>query len=418
MNTKLPPASILPLHIEDLLRCRGVESARVEFKATWDEKTVGPQILATICAFANDFYNVNGGYVVIGVAEQNGRAVLPPAGLDPARIDAIQKWLTGNARRLRPEVQWRISPETVAGKDIVVIWVPGSDARPHQAPDRDNAFAYYVREGSQTRVAKGKILTDLLDLCAKIPFDDRRAVNFTPRDLRSMLVREFLHDVRSGLLDEPDDLEIYRKLRLTAPVNNHEVPRNVALLFFSEDPEQAFPGARIEVVHFHHSGDLLEERIFRGPLPKQIGDCLRYVESPLYVQKHPDRPEAETHRLYPQPALEECIVNAVYHRSYEGVYEPVKVYFYPDRVEITNYPGPVPGLNPAHFSPGARIPAVPARNRRIGEFFKELRLAEARGTGIRKIFQAMADNGSPPPRFEFDAGRTYFTAILPKYVSK
>ena len=52
---------ILQVNIDDLLRCRGVESARVEFKASWDENTTGLQILKTLCAFANDFHNLNGG---------------------------------------------------------------------------------------------------------------------------------------------------------------------------------------------------------------------------------------------------------------------------------------------------------------------------------------------------------------------
>ncbi len=53
------------------------------------------------------------------------------------------------------------------------------------------------------------------------------------------------------------------------------------------------------------------------------------------------------------------------------------------------------------------------RNRRIGEFLKELRLTEGRGTGVPSIFKAMRDNGSPRPRFETDAERTFFTTILP-----
>ena len=46
---------------------------------------------------------------------------------------------------------------------------------------------------------------------------------------------------------------------------------------------------------------------------------------------------------YPIAALREAIVNAVYHRSYEYCIEPVKVYIYPERIEIISYPGPVPG---------------------------------------------------------------------------
>lgn len=40
-----------------------------------------------------------------------------------------------------------------------------------------------------------------------------------------------------------------------------------------------------------------------------------------------------------------ALVNAVYHRGYDGIPEPVKVYLYPDRVEIINYPGPMPALS-------------------------------------------------------------------------
>ena len=66
-------SSILPINLDNLLYCRGVESERVEFKASWNPDTTGPQVLKTICAFANDYHNLNGGYVVIGVGER-GRA--------------------------------------------------------------------------------------------------------------------------------------------------------------------------------------------------------------------------------------------------------------------------------------------------------------------------------------------------------
>ena len=48
------PLSILPVNVRDLLYCQGVESERVEFKAPWDARTTGPQVLRTICAFANE----------------------------------------------------------------------------------------------------------------------------------------------------------------------------------------------------------------------------------------------------------------------------------------------------------------------------------------------------------------------------
>jgi ATP-dependent DNA helicase RecG len=53
------------------------------------------------------------------------------------------------------------------------------------------------------------------------------------------------------------------------------------------------------------------------------------------------------------------------------------------------------------------------RNRRIGEFLKELDLTEGRSTGIPKILRAMEGNGSPLPEFETDEDRTYYLVRLP-----
>jgi len=53
------------------------------------------------------------------------------------------------------------------------------------------------------------------------------------------------------------------------------------------------------------------------------------------------------------------------------------------------------------------------RNRRIGEFLKELDLAEGRNTGIGKIVRAMRENGSPDPEFFNPETRSFMTVILP-----
>lgn len=55
------------------------------------------------------------------------------------------------------------------------------------------------------------------------------------------------------------------------------------------------------------------------------------------------------------------------------------------------------------------------RNRRIGEFLKELDLSEGRSTGNPKIRASMAANGSPPPAFETDDDRTFFLVRLPPH---
>jgi ATP-dependent DNA helicase RecG len=415
-------SAILTINLDDLLHHRGVESSRVELKESWNMGPTALQVIQTICAFANDLQNLNGGYVVLGVGEQNGVARLPPTGLAPEEIDGMQRWIRGHCKTLDPEYQPVLSPEVFAGRHLLVIWAPGSDTRPHQAPEslgRGAGRKYFVRLGSETVEARGSVLTQLLQLTARAPFDDRRALGVPIEKLRESKVREFLSDIRSGLLEETDARQIYRRMFISARVNGHEVPRNVGLLFFSDDPEEWFRGARIEVVQFAAGaeGDHLEERIFRGPLHQQIRDAMAYLGalSVQHLEKLEDRPEARQWASYPLPALEESIVNAIYHRSYEDSPEPVKIYIHPDRLEIISYPGPVPGILPEHFQSGGRTPPVPARNRRIGEFLKELHLAETRGTGVPKVFRSMEQNGSPRPRFDFDESRSYFRVTLPAH---
>jgi ATP-dependent DNA helicase RecG len=66
----------LPLNIADLLRQRTVEGERIETKAGWNPDA----IVRTLCAFANDFQNLGGGYGVIGQdCDASGQPAQRPA---------------------------------------------------------------------------------------------------------------------------------------------------------------------------------------------------------------------------------------------------------------------------------------------------------------------------------------------------
>lgn len=53
------------------------------------------------------------------------------------------------------------------------------------------------------------------------------------------------------------------------------------------------------------------------------------------------------------------------------------------------------------------------RNRRLGEFLKELSLTEGRNTGIPTIQRELAHNGSPSATFETDKDRLSFLVRIP-----
>ena len=417
-------ASILPINVADLLNGR-TESARLEFKASWNPDTTGLQVVRTVCAFANDFQSLGGGYVVIGVAEPDSAGGKRVTGLSAQDIDAAQRWLRGRCQGdIKPGCTPIFSPEVVEGRNVLVIRVPASQDGPHQAAEgrkageRETRWRFWIRVGAETVDARpGGRLTALLEKTA-LPWDNQAAQAARLDDMREATVREYLHDVGSALRDQPDAATVYRHMGVTAPVNDHETPRNVGLLFFSEDPQRWFPGARIVVAQFaaDQAGKVQDERVFRGPLQAQLRNCLRYLEglSHAHVQKQREQSQVRGWVSYPLPALREAVVNAAYHRSYRpNVMEPTKICLYGDRIEVISYPGPVAGLDPHHLGPNGSIPPVGARNPRVGEFLKSLGLAEGWRTGVPGMYRAMAENGSPQPRFDFDGG--WFRATLPAH---
>lgn len=86
----------------------------------------------------------------------------------------------------------------------------------------------------------------------------------------------------TGLVDErAQGYELFRRLRLSVRMNGYEVPRDIGLLFFNEDPDQFFRGAHIEVVQLNEDseGELLSEHTFKGPRPEQVRAAPSHLSS-------------------------------------------------------------------------------------------------------------------------------------------
>ena len=123
------------------------------------------------------------------------------------------------------------------------------------------------------------------------------------------------------------------------------------------------------------------------------------------------KPSDDEHSLhhynYPYQALEEAVVNAMYHRDYTER-EPVEITIEPDRISILSYGGPDRSISMEAIREAKKLRARRYRNRRLGEFLKELDLTEGRATGIPTIQNELQKNGSPAAVIETDEFRTYF----------
>ena len=220
-----------------------------------------------------------------------------------------------------------------------------------------------------------------------------------------------------------DFAELCRNMNLISTLPEYTKPKNVGLMFFSLEPEKFFPYAQIDVVQFPDDlgGDQIIEKTFKGPLHQQLREALQYIRNSVLterVQKLPDVAEANRFFNYPYVAIEEALSNAVYHKGYD-IREPIEVRVLPDRIEILSHPGADRSISMEGLK-NYRVSSRRYRNRRIGEFLKELHLTEGRNTGFQKIIRALKANGSPMPIFETDEERTYFLTtflIHPEFIT-
>ncbi len=406
----------IPLSIEALLQGTRVETERVEFKETWDAQAS----LKTICAFANDLSNWGGGYIVIGVRENEG-GQLDLVGVAPEKVDACLKAILNKSKLIQPGYTPITDVVEHEGKLFIVLWCPGGHARPYTSPKTQAKGAervHWVRHMSATVAATNDEKAELYAMANKAPFDDTPNHFASIEDLDRGLMMGFLKDVGSALYEQASTMplvDLCRSMHIVEGPDEFLLPLNVGLLFFSSRPEKFFPYAQIDIVEFPdgEGGDRLIEHTFKGPLHLQLREALRYLENNVCYKeiiKQPGAaPSLHSHN-YPMAALQEALANAVYHKGYD-VREPIEVRVLPDRITFLSFPGAdrsigLEGLK--NFEMASRR----YRNRRIGEFLKELGLTEGRNTGVHKILQALRQNNSPQPVFETDEERLYFMTTI------
>ena len=410
----------LLINISDLVSSSVVESTRIEFKRSWNPTA----ILRTICAFANDFENEGSGYIVVGVEEENGKALRPVYGFDPQLLERVEKELYQYCLLLKPSYIPRVSLESIDDKHVLVIWVPAGSNRPYKVPDdvlsKNKNYNYRIRFTSNSIVPNQEQEQELIQLTAKIPFDDRVNTLASTAEMSLGLMREHLFKTKSKLFEESALLsieELAEKMNLCSGAKEHLFPKNVGLLMFCDHPERFFKGAYIDYVEFPQgiAGKTIIEKRFTGPIQRQLEDVLLYIKSHCIEEKTikvNDKADANKYVNYPFNAIEEAISNAVYHRNYE-LEDPIEIRILPNSIEIISFNGIDPSLNQTDFDKGI-VRARRYRNRRVGEFLKELRLTEGRGTGIPTILKALRENGSPIPVFDAnEPNRIHFVVEIP-----
>ena len=414
----------LEISIEDLLNKRRVESDRIEFKAGWNPD----DIYHSVCAFANDFDNVGGGYILIGVEEKNGIAVRPVKGVEEQEIDKIQKEILGYNNTIIPAYFPKVIIEEVDAKMIVVLWVTTGIQRPYKVPEhvtarKEKKHYYYIRYASNSVHANPEQERELINMTNYAPLDARPNFDATENDISVALLIDHLNETKSKLAKQVTErgvMAVLNDMQLLVGPPEQQYISNAALMMFCEHLDKFFPYTQVEIVRFpdgsiKNPNNFKEFPVIKGSVPMMIKRTMQTLQDLVIeemITKVNYQMEAIRRFNYPYQALEEVVVNAFYHRDYLS-YQSIMIEIEPELIRIISFPGIDRSIPQRVIEEGERFSSRYYRNKRLGEFLKELDLSEGKSTGIPTIQEELRNNGSPKARFFTDDDRRAVSVEIP-----
>ena len=179
------------------------------------------------------------------------------------------------------------------------------------------------------------------------------------------------------------------------------VPTNAGMLFFGHSPQDHIPQSEVVCVLFRETvgaSRYADRKIVTGTLQDLIDNTEaflgRYIAVGARIEgwKRIDIPE------YSIEVLREAVINAVVHRDYSRRGERVRVFYYPDRIEV--------------HSPGLLLPGITVEQMERGEVQSKLRnpvlagllstipgYMEQIGSGVRFMLDETKRMELPAPQF-------------------
>jgi len=183
------------------------------------------------------------------------------------------------------------------------------------------------------------------------------------------------------------------------------------LLFLGKDPASMFPQCRVLADAYSGTepdANPKDQDTLSRPAPTTVE---RVVEFVMQNTRHPIR-VVGIRRVkldeYPREVIREAIVNAIAHRDYEDAARPIYVKVFFDRVQILSPGDLLPPLSVNKLLKGRYEPC--SRNPTLAQYLGHLRLMEQRGSGIRRMREAMLNHGLEAP--EYDLADGYFRVTL------
>ena len=351
------------------------ESETVELKLI-----VTDVIKKKIVAFANS----EGGTIYIGVSD-DGEVV----GIEDSDKSGLQvsNMVHDN---IKPDLSMFVSYRTLNfdGKEVLSIDVERGTNRPYYLANKGlRPEGVYIRHGFSSIPASDSTIRNMIKETDGDVYEALRSIN------QDLTFNSCENEFKNRNIDFKE-----QALKL---VSNDGLYTNLGLLLSDQCPYTI----KAAVFEDYDQSLFKDRNEFSGSLLKQLEDVYSFIDKYNNNRSTFDKLWRIDTRDYPEKALREALLNSIVHRDYSYSASTL-ISIYKDRLEIVSVGGLMPGYELKDIKNGLSD----TRNPNLANIFYRLKLIEAYGTGIKKIYDAYELSGCEP---EIITTNNSFKIILP-----
>ncbi|MBF0449689.1 MAG: putative DNA binding domain-containing protein [Candidatus Magnetomorum sp.] len=353
--------------------CRQPESRRLEFKEKFPK---GDHVAKTVIAFANGA----GGKIVFGVKDHPRQVI----GLSDEEIFLLEEQIANHiSDHCVPNIIPEIYIQSVEKKNVLIIDVFPGSGKPYYLRKKGKHKGTYIRVGSTNRLASIETLEELERQRRKISFDAEPVYDFngSENDFASFIIA--FQKSTGHILDMS---KLYNIGLIIQEGNQSFFSRAAVLLSDADHRLSLFPFAKIECARFKGTTmDIFIDQITIDlPVYRAPEACMSFIQKNIALSSKIGEIYRQDRWEYPLEAIREAVINAIVHRDYSQMGSDIKIAIFDHQLEITS-PGTLPDtLSIEELGNGRSI----IRNRILAKIFKQMKLMEAWGTGIQKIYRS------------------------------
>lgn len=351
------------------------ESETVELKLI-----VTDVIKKEIFAFANS----EGGTIFIGVSD-DGEVV----GIEDSDKSGLQVSSMVHDN-IKPDLSMFVSYRTLNfdGKEVLSIDVERGTNRPYYLANKGlRPEGVYIRHGFSSIPASDSTIRNMIKETDGDVYEALRSIN------QDLTFNSCENEFKNRNIDFKE-----QALKL---VSNDGLYTNLGLLLSDQCP------CTIKAAVFEdYDQSLFKDRNeFSGSLLKQLEDVYSYIDKYNNNRSTFDKLWRIDTKDYQEKALREALLNSIVHRDYSYSASTL-ISIHKDRLEIVSVGGLIKGYELSDIKNGISA----CRNENLANIFYRLKLIEAYGTGIKKIYDAYELSGCEP---EIITTNNSFKIILP-----